>query len=155
MNGGNGNLLRTVLAYLCALSVGGYFIYAAYEKIINPRQFAVDIGNYKMVPEMCWNLMALFMPWWEVGGAIALIVPRTRRAGAIIVSGLLLIFIIAVAYAALYKGLDIACGCTGKNSSKAGWYTIGRNVLLLAMTAAAVYLPAWKRGRYTAGSAVA
>jgi hypothetical protein len=46
----------------------------------------------------------------------------------------------------LYKGLDVECGCTGKNSSKAGWLTIGRNVLLLAMTAAAVYLPAWKRG---------
>jgi putative oxidoreductase len=145
VNGGNGNILKTVLAHVCALGVGGYFIYAAYGKIIDPRQFAINIGNYQMMPEMCWNFMALFMPWWEVGGAIALILPRTRRAGAIIVGGLLVVFIIAVSYAALYKGLDVECGCTGKNSAKAGWFTIGRNMFLLAGTAAAVYLPTWKR----------
>jgi uncharacterized membrane protein YphA (DoxX/SURF4 family) len=145
VNGGNGNPAKTIVAHLCAVGVAGYFIYAAYEKIVDPRQFAVDIGNYKMAPERYWNLMALFMPWWEVGGAVALIIPKTRRAGAIMVAGLLVVFIIAVAYAGLYLGLNIKCGCTGGDSSQAGWLTIGRNVLLLAMTAAAVYLPTWKR----------
>jgi uncharacterized membrane protein YphA (DoxX/SURF4 family) len=150
VNGANGNHARTILAHVCALCVAGYFVYAAYEKILNPRQFAIDIGNYRMVPEMFVNFMALFMPWWEVAGAVALVIPRTRRAGAIIVAGLLLVFIIAIGYAALYKGLDIKCGCTGKNSSRAGWSNIILNSGLLIATAAAVYLPTWKRSAGTA-----
>jgi putative oxidoreductase len=145
MNGENGRMPKVVLSHLAALGVAAYFLYAAHEKILDPRQFAVAIKNYKMVPEMFVNLMALFMPWWEVGGAVALVIPRTRRAGAIIISALLLVFIIAISYAALYKGLDIECGCLGKNSSKAGWSNIILDVGLLIAAAGAVYLPA--RGR--------
>lgn len=141
MNGGNGKAVRVVLSHVCALAVAGYFLYAAYGKIRYPGQFALAIRNYQMVPEMLLNLMALFMPWWEVGGAVALLIPRTRRAGAIIVSALLVVFIIAISYAALYKGLDIDCGCIGKNSSKAGWSNIILDVGLLIATVGAVYLP--------------
>jgi uncharacterized membrane protein YphA (DoxX/SURF4 family) len=136
---------RALAAHLCAAAVAGYFIYAACGKIYNPRQFAVDIGNFRIVPLAFQNLMAVFMPWWEVGAAVALVVPRTRRAGAVMVSALLLIFIVAVGYAALYKGLDISCGCTGKGSSRAGWLTILRNLGLLLGAGAAVYLPSWGR----------
>ncbi len=143
----NGRYSRVLLvAHLCAICVAGYFIYAAYGKITDPRQFAVDIGNFRMVPTAFQNLLALLMPWWEVGAAVALVIPRTRRAGTIMVSTLLLVFIVAVAYAAFYKGLDISCGCTGKNSSKVGWWTILRNVGLLAGALASVYLPAWRGG---------
>jgi putative oxidoreductase len=145
VNGGNGNRAKTILAHLCALGVAGYFLYAAYGKIVNPRQFAIDIGNYRIVPETYRNLMALFMPWWEVGGALALIIPRTRRSGAIIVGGLLMVFIIAISYAAFYLGLNIDCGCTGKGGSKVGGLKILENTCMLIGIAAAVYLPAWNR----------
>lgn len=139
------------IAHVCAIGVAAYFVYAAYGKIKDPRQFAVDIGNFRMVPLAFQNLMALLMPWWEVGAAVALVIPRTRRAGTILVSALLLVFIVAVAYAAFYKGLDINCGCTGKNSSRVGWLTILRNLGLLAGALASVYLPALRRGFGAAG----
>lgn len=145
MKGEDGRSVLRLVAHLCAVGVAAYFVYAAKGKIADPRQFAVDIGNFRMVPTALQNLMAIFMPWWEVGAAVALVLPKTRRAGAFLVSGLLLVFIIAIAYAALYKGLDINCGCTGKDSSKAGWLTIFRNAGLLIATWAAVCLPAWRR----------
>jgi putative oxidoreductase len=145
MSNGDGPGVKTALAHLCALGVAGYFLYAAYGKIINPRQFALLISYYKMVPEMYLNLMAIFMPWWEVGGALALIIPRTRPAGAIIVGGLLVVFIIAIAYAAFYLGLNIDCGCTGKGGSKIGWLKIAENTGMLIAIAASLYLPKWKR----------
>lgn len=132
--------VRNFVAHACAVIVGGYFLYAAYGKILDPRQFAIDIKNYQIMPEPLLNLPALFMPWWEVAAAIAFIVPKTRRAGAIIISGMLLLFIGMIGYSAIYKGLDISCGCTGKHSSKAGWFSIIRNLLLLAATFGSVYL---------------
>lgn len=132
MNGETRFTLRPALGHLCAIAVGVYFVYAAYPKIIDPIQFGIDIRNFKILPEQYSNLAALFMPWLEVTSALALIWPRTRRAGAILIGGLLLLFIAAVYWAAIHNGLDIKCGCTGKDSDKAGWSTILRNVALLA-----------------------
>lgn len=125
---------RMVVAHACALAVAGVFLFAAYEKIIEPRQFALDIGNFQILPKPYWNLLAIFLPWWEVGAALALLLPRTRRAGVILMTGMLLMFIVAVSYAALYKGYNINCGCFGKNSAAAGWKTIGLDVALLIGT---------------------
>lgn len=139
----NGALI--VIAHLCAIIVAAYFIYAAHGKIKDPRQFAIQINNYRILPSLYVHLPAIFLPWWELGAAVALIVPRTRRAGAVLIGGLLLFFIVAVGYSALYKGLDISCGCTGQGSAKAGWWTILRNLAFLACTLASVYLPSWRR----------
>lgn len=125
-----------LIAHLCALAVAGVFLYAAQSKIIEPRQFIIDIKNYRMVPEPALHFVALFLPWWEVGAALALIFPRTRRAGAILISGMLLMFIVAVSYAALYKGYNISCGCFGKGSAAAGWKTIALDTALLIATLA-------------------
>lgn len=136
-----GNAFKRIIGHLCALVVAGVFIYAALGKIREPRQFAMDIKNYQMVPQRYVNLMAILMPWWEVGGALALIAPRTRRGGALVVGALLLMFIAAVSYAAIYKGLHIDCGCWGKaGATSAGWKTIGVDVALLLMTILSVNL---------------
>jgi len=121
------------VGHLLAFVVAGVFIYAAFGKIREPRQFVFDIKNFQIVPVSLLHLMALILPWWEIGGAIALILPNTRRAGAIIISGLLVMFMVAVSYAAFYKGLNINCGCFGKdNPSQAGWKTIGLDSAMLA-----------------------
>lgn len=145
---------KQIFAHLCALAVAAYFLYAAYGKVgyAGTRQFAIEIGNYKILPPAYVNLPAVFMPWWEVAAAIALIVPATRRAGAIIIGGMLLMFIAAVSYSALHLGLKISCGCTGAGSGPAGWLTIGRNALLLAGTIAAVCFYPWPAKRQAEGT---
>ncbi|HWL93413.1 MAG TPA: MauE/DoxX family redox-associated membrane protein, partial [Phycisphaerae bacterium] len=134
-----------VIAHLCAIGVAGFFLYAAYHKIGvgGVRQFALEIKNYQMafLDERYLNIPAIILPWIEVMAALALIVPASRKGGAVVIGGLLVIFIIAVFDAAIVRGLDIGCGCTGKSSGKAGWTTIGRNAGLLAATVASVYLP--------------
>ncbi len=122
------------ISHFCALSVAGVFLYAAQSKIIEPRQFIIDIKNYRVVPEAYLHLMAVFLPWWEVGAALALLAPRTRRAGAILITGMLIMFITAVSYATLYKGYNISCGCFGKGSAVAGWKTIALDTALLIAT---------------------
>ena len=114
------NLALKIARPVCLLAVSGAFLYAASSKIIEPRQFVVAIKNYRMVPEATLNAMALILPWWEVGAAIAILIPKTRRAGAILITGMLLMFIAAVSYAALYKGYNIDCGCWGKGDATGG-----------------------------------
>lgn len=129
-----------IVSHVCALGVAGVFLYASIEKIWEPRQFAMDVTNYRILPEAYANLVAIILPWWEVAAAVALLIPATRRAGAWVISGMLVMFIGAVAYAALYKGLHIKCGCFGKDgSTAAGWKTIGLDVFLLLST----YLSVW------------
>ncbi|MFQ5430532.1 MAG: MauE/DoxX family redox-associated membrane protein [Phycisphaerae bacterium] len=143
MNTATCDTTKRWLAHLCALCVAGFFLYAAFNKIGygNTRQFAVEINNYRILPERYLHIPAIILPWWETVAALALILPATRKAGAILIGAMLLFFIGAVSYSALYLGLKISCGCTGAGSSQAGWTTIGRNTLLLVATLASVYLP--------------
>lgn len=140
----NGTAEKPVLrwiAHLCALGVAGFFLYAAATKIyFDQRQFAIEISNYRILPQSYVNIPAILMPWIEIGAALALLLPATRRSGAILIIGMLLFFIAAISYSALYLGLTIECGCTGKGGGKAGWLTIGRNVLLIAGTLLSVFL---------------
>jgi uncharacterized membrane protein YphA (DoxX/SURF4 family) len=137
----SGNSTKRWIAHLCALGVAGFFLYAAATKVYyDQRQFAIEIGNYRILPRTYVNIPAILMPWIEIGAAIALLLPATRRSGAILIIGMLLIFIAAVSYSALYLGLTIECGCTGKGGGPAGWKTIGRNTLLIAGVLLSVFL---------------
>ncbi len=136
------------IAHLCALAVAGVFVYAASSKIAQPRQFVIDINNYHVLPTQYTNIFAILLPWWEVAAALALIVPRTRRAGALLTGAMLVMFIAAVAVA-MKNGYDISCGCFGKGSGAAGWQTIGLDVGLLVATAIAFLVP--PRAARTAG----
>lgn len=134
--------LWRIASHLCALAVAVFFIYAAWGKIgpAETRQFAVEIGNYKILDPAFVNIPAIIMPWIEIFAAIALIVPATRKSGAILIGGMLLFFIGAVFYSAIILDLKISCGCTGAGSGKAGWSVIGRNALLLTATVLSVAL---------------
>jgi len=130
---------KPLVAHLCALGVAGFFLYFAFGKVKDPRQFAVDIGNYQLLSKYAAACFAIVLPWWEIGAALALLWPRTRPAGAILIGGMLIMFIGAVSLA-MSKGLDITCGCGGSGSGKAGWSVIYRNSGLLVGTLLSVFL---------------
>ena len=124
------------IGHLCAIGVAGVFLYAAWSKIQQPRQFVVDINNYHIVPRPYTNLFAILLTWWEVGAAVALILPGARRAGTLLIGAMLIMFIGAVSIAT-YNGYDITCGCFGKHSGAAGWKTIGLDTFLFIHTVVA------------------
>ncbi|MCZ6699010.1 MAG: hypothetical protein O7D94_08790 [Planctomycetota bacterium] len=133
-------VIKTWIPHLCAVAVAGAFLVAAAFKIWDPFQFKTDINNYHILPRTYANLFAIVLPGWEVAAALALILPATRRAGALLITGMLVMFIVAVSLA-MYNGYDIDCGCFGKGSSAAGWRTIAQDVLLLFATAIAYFVP--------------
>jgi len=106
---------------IAAWSLAAIFLYAAIPKLIDPAGFARSIMYYKMTPLRVIHFMALLMPMWEVAASVALLIPGNwRRAGAVMTLGMSVIFMIAVG-TAVYRGLDMSCGCFGEDSAKVGY----------------------------------
>jgi uncharacterized membrane protein YphA (DoxX/SURF4 family) len=106
------------------------FLFACIHKIIDPGSFALDIATYQILPLSLINPMAIVLPWIElVAGALLLVGFRTRAA-ALLISGMMALFTMAIAIA-LAKGLDMSCGCfasQGATEDPISWRTIVRDL---------------------------
>lgn len=130
---------------LLRLGMAGVFIAAAVPKIQAPDLFAISILNYQMLPPWGINAMAIVLPWLELVIGLCLGLGLWRRASALVMAGLMVVFMIAYASARL-RGLDIACGCfeVGEESApaSAAWVILRDTALLLV----ALVLVRWDGG---------
>jgi len=118
---------------LSRLILGGIFIYASIDKIAHPDQFAEIIYNYKLLPGMAVNIMAIVLPWLEMIAGLFLVLGIWVKDSATILGALLLVFIVAISIN-LARGLDFDCGCfstTGNHKSSAILLLIRDLVFLL------------------------
>ena len=90
--------------------LGGVFVLACQHKIADPGSFAVDVATYGILPLSLVNMTAIALPWIELAAGIMLIVGLKARAAALMVFGMMVMFIAALAIA-LAQGLDMSCGC--------------------------------------------
>lgn len=97
--------------------LGYVFIYACLHKIAHPASFALDVATYEILPLFLINFMAIILPWVELVAGIQLVVGYKTRAAAVLISGMMVMFIIAVAIA-LAKGLDMSCGCFASQAAQ-------------------------------------
>lgn len=104
------------IIFLARLIIGGVFIYASIDKILNPDQFAKVIHNYRILPPGYINIMAIIAPWFEFTAGVCLVVGLKYRGASLIVAGMLVIFTIAL-ISAYSRGLNINCGCFSTSSS--------------------------------------
>ncbi len=127
--------------FILRLVVGGVFVFAAVLKIFDPATFAADIGNYRLLPRALLYPTAILLPWVELGAGLLLALGIWRRASALVIAALCLVFLIAISQA-LARGLDVHCGCFG--TVAAGPVGL-RNLLIdLALLLMAGWL-AWKQ----------
>ena len=118
-------VLRAILAFV--------FIYAAILKIAEPGDFGQAIANYKLLPNNFINILAIILPWIEISAGLLLLFGVAVKENSIIISGMLIIFIIAIAIS-LARGLNIDCGCFGTvNGNELGLLKLLQNVGLLAI----------------------
>ncbi len=98
------------VVFAARVILGVVFIYASLDKIQHPGEFAQAIYNYRMVPNVVINVMAIVLPWLELICGILIIVGVFVRGSALLIGAMLAVFIIALS-SALMRGLDISCGC--------------------------------------------
>ena len=117
--------------------IGGLFIYAGTIKALDPRRFAIDIDNYKILPWTIAVCLAFYLPWLEIFCGLAVIFRVFYRGGLSILTALTSVFIIA-SIVAKARGLDITCGCFGHVSKN--WSFPQHLALDLVLLVAIVFL---------------
>jgi uncharacterized membrane protein YphA (DoxX/SURF4 family) len=112
---------------IARLILGGIFVYASFDKILHPHEFAEVVYNYQILPDALVNLTAILLPWLELCAGVFLILGLFLRGALFTCNVLLAVFLVALAFN-LARGLDIDCGCF---SSSAGPSAGGSMILYL------------------------
>jgi uncharacterized membrane protein YphA (DoxX/SURF4 family) len=130
--------------------LGAIFLYASYDKILHPADFARIVYHYQVIgpsqhigPSVA-NLLAVTLPWIEVVVGLMLLTGFWRREAALVTSALLAVFIAAVA-SALLRGIDLEnCGCfsvTGEGRAAGLKLILGDAAMLVGALALAFNEP--------------
>ena len=136
--------------------VGGVFLLSAVLKIWNVQvshaqgvqfsyvpdlaNFAKSVLNYHVPPYALGNLVAIILPWVELVAGALLIAGVWKRASALTITAMMLLFLGAIGWA-VGHGYNINCGCFGTvDARKVGVTALGEDLLLFL---AAVWL-AWR-----------
>jgi uncharacterized membrane protein YphA (DoxX/SURF4 family) len=144
-------LRHPLVQWALGAALGAVFIYASWDKIAQPGEFARIVYRYQLVgPSQALgylpaNLLAVTLPWLELVTGALLLVGLWRREAAAVAGLMLVSFIVAVSWA-LASGIDIAnCGCFtvggGAEGRALGWKLLAGDLALLAVAAWLVAAP--------------
>jgi len=125
---------------LVRLGLGFMFIVSSLPKIQRPYPFLGSVYGYEMVGPKMGVLVAMVLPWVELFAGVCL-VGGVFVGGALLASmgmGVLFTFVLA---SALYRHLDISCGCFSTSSAgKISYLTLIRAIVITLVSAAAYWL---------------
>ena len=126
--------------FILRLVVGGVFVVAGAMKIWNPGGFANDVANYRLLPDALINLVAITLPAVEVLAGGLLMAGIWKKPSALLITGLMAVFLAGIAQA-VYRHLDIRCGCFSTSEARhVGLTTLAEDFGLFC---AAAWLAFW------------
>jgi uncharacterized membrane protein YphA (DoxX/SURF4 family) len=126
---------------VCQVAIGLVLIVAALPKIGDMSSFATAVHNFRIVPVVTENLLAMMLPWIELVAGLALILGFRARAGGVIATALMGVFLVAI-LAAMVRGLDIECGCFGTaDAAKVGFAKLAENTTYVVLAVVATLRP--------------
>ena len=115
--------VKTWAATALRIGIGCLFVYAGIVKIWDfkagdwaTQAFATAVQNYQLTPWTVSILTAVYLPWVEVAAGTALLLRKFAAGSLAILGGLTVGFLGAIS-AAWARGLDISCGCFGKENN--------------------------------------
>ena len=124
------NRLNQYLIVIIRIILGSVFLWASFDKIIDPEKFARSIANYHVLPFGIENIIAIVLPWLELFIGSGLILGVMVDGSIIITSVLLILFNLMIAQAIL-RGFNIECGCGLKEGQLVGIEKILENFVYL------------------------
>ena len=114
------------------LILGTVFLWASFDKILDPASFAKNISNYHVLPFGLENTVAIILPWLEFFIGTGMILGIMVDGSIMISSFLLLLFNVLIAQA-IIRGFNIECGCGLKEGQMVGVGKILENFSLLGV----------------------
>lgn len=116
MNTPRQEALKDVLSVAARALLAATFVWACVHKIADPADFALQVATYQILPLGLVNLQAIVLPWLELVTAALLVVGFWTRASALLVCGMNVMFIVAIAMA-LNADLHLQCGCFASSTA--------------------------------------
>lgn len=121
------------LNQILRIILGLIFIFSGVEKISNPAEFAQSIENYRLLPIISINLIAIILPWLELISGMLLLFGIKSKENSIIITSMMIVFTSAVIIA-IFRNLDIDCGCFGTLAAqKVGFRKVIENIVLISI----------------------
>ena len=124
------NRFNRYLIVVIRIVLGSVFLWASFDKIIDPAKFARSIANYHVLPFGIENTIAIVLPWLELFIGSGLILGVMVDGSIVITSVLLVLFNLMISQAIL-RGFNIECGCGLKEGQLVGIEKILENFVLL------------------------
>jgi putative oxidoreductase len=103
-----GQIVEWVLRVLVAVVLAA----TGSAKAFQPEIFSIEVDRFQLTPWWLSVVLGYFLPWFEVVTAITLFCRPLYLGALLAVSGLGMVFAVAVG-SAWWRGLDISCGCFG------------------------------------------
>jgi uncharacterized membrane protein YphA (DoxX/SURF4 family) len=116
--------------------LGLLFVISSISKIQNPAKFMDSIEAYKLLPSIFIHPMAIIIPWMQIVCGLFFIFDIYAQSSALILSGLLLVYTVAIAQA-FARGMSMDFGCFDLIEGledKVGWKSIIRDIIFLGMS---------------------
>ena len=135
------------------IAVAGIFLAAGVMKVWDftharsaTPDFTIAIQHYELLSPDLSVLLAVYLPWLEVIAALALFTRRLSLGATAALLGMSALFLAAIG-SAWWRGLNIACGCFGKDEATTDYrWLILRDLALLAAVAV-LFAHEWRRGK--------
>lgn len=135
---------------LTQFGVSLLFGIAAYSKFVEPFAFAQQIMAYALpLPYALVDILVWGIPLVEIGIAIFLVLGLYPRLTASI-AGLLLMGFTLLVFSAMWRGLEINCGCFG-TPQMVGWPKALENFVLIVLTLLIARWPGYSLRKATHG----
>ena len=135
------------------LAVAGIFLTAGVMKIWDfaharpaTPDFTIAIQHYELLSPDLSVLLAVYLPWLEVIAALALFARRLALGAAAAMLGMSAMFLAAIG-SAWWRGLNIACGCFGKDEATTDYRLLILRDLALLAVVAILFIHEWRRAR--------
>ena len=119
----------TVLVLSASLAL--LFFTAAKHKLHSPGRFRAQLAAYELVPSAILPSLARAIPLAEMAVFFLILMPFTRTWAAVLASGLLTSYTVAMAMNMLRGRDDIDCGCGGQQQILSYWLLLRNAVLII------------------------
>lgn len=118
--------------FVCG-GLGALLVWSGVSKVTDLSGFARAVVNYRLLPQEGAVFVAATLPWLEMFTGAGLWTRRLRGGAALLSAAMMLGFSLAVG-SALWRGLDIACGCFRTSGPSDNMYLVlARNIALLGL----------------------
>jgi uncharacterized membrane protein YphA (DoxX/SURF4 family) len=127
------------LALVARLALGCVFIASGIAKLRQPYDFLGSVYNYELVGPGLGVVVAIVLPWLELFIGICL-VGGIFITGALLASILMCAMFSFVIISALWRGLEISCGCFNPTDPTVISYGTAARAILLLLVSAISYI---------------